>query len=85
MVEKEQIEIDAKLIRKIVTGGIARRGANGEWSLTISLSGNVPLGDGRTLPILRDFAVKTRQQGRKANPANNWGKGGGFRGKTVNE
>lgn len=81
MVDKEEITIDAKLIRRIVTGGIARRGANGEWSLTISLGGDIALDDSRTLPIRRDVAVKARQQGRRANPAQNWGKGGGFRSK----
>ncbi len=81
MVEKEEIKIDAKLIRKIVTGGIAKRGANGEWSLSISLDGDVPIDADRKLPIRRKVAVKARQQGRKPNPAQNWGSGG-FRSKS---
>ena len=79
MVEKEQIEIDAKLIRRIVAGGTAKRGANGEWTLTIQLDGDLPLDPERTLPLRRTVAVKGRQQGRRSNPANNWGEGGGFR------
>lgn len=82
MVEREEITIDAEMIRLIVSGGTARRGANGEWSLTVLFDGNVPLDDERYLPIRRDVAIKARQSGRKSNPANNWGKGGGFRRKT---
>jgi len=78
MVEREKITIDAKLIRRIVTGGEANRGANGEWSLTVYFDGDVPLDAERKLPIRRGVSIKARQSGRKANPANNWGKGGGF-------
>jgi hypothetical protein len=53
MVEKETINIDAATVQIIVTGAMARRGANGEWSLSISLDGDIPLGDGRILPIRR--------------------------------
>lgn len=81
MVDKEEIKIDTELVRKIVAGGIARRGANGEWSLVIFLDGDIALDDNRTLPVRREVAVKARQQGRRANPAQNWGKGGGFRSK----
>lgn len=82
MVEKEQIEIDVKLIRRIIASASAKRGASGEWSLNISLDGDVPLDEWRSLPISRTVAIKARQAGRKPNPAQNWGKGGrGFKSK----
>jgi hypothetical protein len=79
MVEKETIELDTAALQMLVVGGQAKRGLNGEWAVVIKLDGDIGLGDGRTLPVRREVHVKARQQGRKANPAQNWGKGGGFR------
>lgn len=80
MVEKETIELDAANLQMLITGGQAKRGLNGEWAVVIKLDGDVSLGDGRTLPVRRDVHVKVkRQKGRLPNPAQNWGKGGGFR------
>lgn len=79
MVEKETIELDAATLQMLVVEGCARRGLNGEWAVIIKLDGDVSLGDGRSLPIRREVHVKSRQRGRKPNPAQNWGKGGGFR------
>jgi len=82
MVEKEEIKLDSKVLKKLITGGLAKRGANGEWSVSVVLDGDISLADGRVLPVIRrTVTVKTRQQGRRANPAQNWGKGGGFRSK----
>jgi len=79
MVERETITLDAAALQMLVVGGEARRGLNGEWAVVLQLDGDVSLADGRTLPVHRDVHVKTRQRGRKPNPAQNWGKGGGFR------
>ena len=80
MVDKETIELDAAALQMLVVGGIAKRGLNGEWAVIIKLDGEVGLGDGRALPVKRDVHVKVkRQKGRLPNPAQNWGKGGGFR------
>jgi len=79
MVERETIILDAAALQMLVVGGEARRGLNGEWAVVIELDGDVALGDGRSLPVRRDVHIKSRQKGRKPNPAQNWGKGGGFR------
>jgi hypothetical protein len=75
MAEKETITLDAAALQMLVTGGVAKRGLNTEWTVVITLKGDVPLGDGRSLQIDRDVHVKARQQGRKPNPAKNWKKG----------
>lgn len=81
MVEKETIELDAATLQMLVVGGRAQRGLNGEWSVIVTLDGEVDLKDGRILPVpRREIHVKSRQRGRKPNPAQNWGKGTrGFR------
>lgn len=80
MVEKETIELDAAALQMLVVGGVAKRGLNGEWAVIIKLDGEIGLSDGRALPVCRDVHVKVkRQKGRLPNPAQNWGKGGGFR------
>ena len=83
MVEKEQVELDVDGLRQLIIGGAAKRGANGEWTLHLALKGDYSLDDNRLLPIDRTVKIKTRQQGRKPNPARNWGKGGGFRKKET--
>jgi len=79
MVERETLTLDAAALQMLVVGGVAKRGLNGEWAVIIKLDGEVSLGDGRALPVKRNVHVKSRQRGRKPNPAHNWGKGGGFR------
>ena len=79
MVERESIELDAAALQMLVVGGCAKRGLNGEWAVIIELDGQVDLSDGRALPVRRKVHVKARQRGRKPNPAQNWGPGGGFR------
>ena len=79
MVERETIELDAAALQMLVVGGEARRGLNGEWAVIIEIQGDVSLDDGRSLPVSRKVHIKSRQNGRRPNPAQNWGKGGGFR------
>lgn len=80
MVERETIELDAAALQMLVVGGEAKRGLNGEWAVIIQLDGDIPLGDGRSLSVRKEVRAKVkRQNGRKPNPARNWGKGGGFR------
>lgn len=80
MVEKETIELDAATLQMLVMGGVAKRGLNGEWAVIIKLDGDVGLGDGRSLSVRKEVHAKVkRQNGRLPNPAQNWGKGGGFR------
>ncbi len=79
MVERETIELDAAALQMLVVGGVANRGLNGEWAIVLELDGEVSITDGRSLPVRRKVHVKSRQKGRRPNPAGNWGKGGGFR------
>lgn len=79
MVDKETFEIEAEAVAALVTGGTIRRGYNGEWTLDIQIDGDLRIDGERTLPLRGILKIKGRQNGRKANPANNWGKGGGFK------
>lgn len=80
MVERETITLDAAALQMLVVGGEARRGRGGPWTVIIQLNGEVALDDGRSLSVRKEVRVKVkRQNGRKPNPAQNWGKGGGFR------
>jgi len=79
MAEKETINLDAAALQMLVIEGQANRGLNNQWTVVITLKGDIPLGGGRSLQIDRKIHVKARQQGRKPG-AQNWEKGKrGFR------
>lgn len=75
MVVKEQKQLSDEDVRQLVMGGEIRRAPSGGWTLEIWLDGEVVIDKERSLPIVGSLRIKSRQRGRKGNPAQNWGKG----------
>jgi hypothetical protein len=82
MVEIENIEIEPADAQMLIAAARIARGRNGEWTLILSIDGDLQIDADRVLPLRGELRLKGRQRGRKGNPAQNWGSGG-FKKKAV--